>query len=472
MKKSGLILWIVLIIYLGAAVASGENPTILLVKEYTVRVNGKSSMLYRIEQPDGTWGYHGIKGDYFDAIVKNTTDVPTTVHWHGLILPYTQDGVAYVTQAPIPPGGEYHYHFKLLQSGTYWMHSHYGLQIQQFLSAPMILSDPNDHTKEKEVTLFIGDFSYRKPDVILASLKESSANTNTIILDSKKSTNIKPDLNDVTYDAFLTNYRTLKDPDIVNVKPGETVRLRVIAGSSMTNFFIKTGQLHGQAIAVDGNNIKPIDTNVFQLAVAQRVDIRVKIPNKEGFYPILAQGEGTSMQTGLILATPHAKIKLPSEHIKTVAGAFDYSQELKLKALSPLQPKKPEQTLFVTMQGNMMKYVWVLNHQIWPNITPLHIKKNKRTEIVLQNDTNMAHPIHLHGHVFEVTEINGQKLTDGAMRDTVLVLPRTTVKIQFDSDNPGNWVMHCHMVYHLATGMMTLVNYDGIDLPKWLHFKK
>lgn len=254
-------------------------------------------MLYKIEQPDGTWGYHGVKGEYFDAIVKNTTDVPTVIHWHGLLLPNDQDGVPYVTQLPIPPGGEYHYRFKLVQSGTYWMHSHFGLQEQQFLSAPLILSDPKSTTKEKDVTLFIGDFSYRKPEVILADLKNAQVSSPMKMhhMDHMNKAEItKPDLNDVDYDAFLINYRSLQDPQIVRVKPGELVRLRVIAGSSMSNYFIKTGMLRGMAIAVDGNDIKPIEGKVFQLATAQRIDIRVKIPEGEGFYPILAQSEGTS----------------------------------------------------------------------------------------------------------------------------------------------------------------------------------
>ena len=464
-------LLLVLLALLNSGTVSGTSPTILIVKKHSVQIDGKSSELFKIEQPDGTWGYHGTKGQFFDAIVKNKTNVPTVVHWHGLILPNDQDGVPYVTQLPIPAGGEYHYHFKLVQSGTYWMHSHFGLQEQQLLSAPLIISDPEKTAKEKDVVLFISDFSYRKPTAILADLKNSNSKHQPVKLHAKKLMKMKPKLNDVTYDAFLTNYRTLRNPEIIRVKPGETVRLRVIAGSSMSNFFIKTGTLSGQAIAVDGHDIQPIKDNVFQLAVAQRIDIQVKIPNKEGSYPILAEGEGTSMQTGLILATSHATIKLPNEHADKVSGALDYAQELKIKALSPLKPKPPYQTLMVRMEGNMMKYIWTLNHEIWPRVMPLRVKENKRIEVILQNDTQMAHPIHLHGHVFEVTEINGQKLINGAMRDTVMVLPGTTVKIQFDAKHPGNWVMHCHMLYHMATGMVTLVNYDGVDLPPWLNFK-
>jgi FtsP/CotA-like multicopper oxidase with cupredoxin domain len=273
------------------------------------------------------------------------------------------------------------------------------------------------------------------------------------------------DLNDVTYDAFLTNYRTLKNPEIIEVNPGETVRLRLIAGSAMTNFLINTGQLQAKSIAVDGQRINPFWAKQFQLAVGQRMDVLFTIPKGQGSYPILAQGEGTSMQTGLILVTNKAHIKLPSEKANLMAGALNYDQEFKLHASYPLAVKTPGQSLIVNLEGDMMPYSWSINNQAWPHIKPLRVIKNNRIEMVFVNHTSMAHPMHLHGHVFAVTEIDGKPLKNGAMRDTVLVLPHSTVKVQFDSDNPGNWMMHCHMLYHQESGMMTLVSYEGVKEP-------
>lgn len=454
--------------------AEAIKPTELIIKKYPVIVNGKSSELFRIEQPDGTWGYRGVKGQWFDAIVKNNTENPTVIHWHGLILPNNQDGVPYVTQPPVVPGGTYHYRFKLNQSGTYWMHSHFDLQEQKFLSAPFIIDDPEEKKADEDIIFMVGDFSFTNPEKILANLKKGmkmpmnqSKGTMPMPMDKNK-----PDLNDVTYDAFLTNYRTLRNPEIIAVKPGDTVRLRVIAGSAMTNFFINTGTLSAEAIAVDGQAIKPFRGNQFQLAVGQRIDLLVKIPEDGGSFPILAQGEGTNMQTGMILVTKNADVFLPNEKTNAVSGAFNYDQELKTVAASPLTPKSPEQTLTVSLDGDMVKYVWMLNNKAWPDIKPLEVAKGKRVEMIFINKTSMAHPMHLHGHVFEVTEIDGKKLNNGAMRDTVLVLPESTVKIQFDTDNPGNWMMHCHMLYHQATGMMTFINYEGTKMPDLKQLKK
>ena len=147
-----------------------DPTTTLIIKSHPLTVDGKTATAFIIEQPDGTWGFHGVKGQYFDAIVKNQTDTPTTIHWHGLIVPNNQDGVPGVTQPLIPPGGQYHYHFKLLQSGTYWMHSHHDLQIQQFLSAPFIINDPNEKQDVKEVIMFLADYSQKSPQTIMHEL--------------------------------------------------------------------------------------------------------------------------------------------------------------------------------------------------------------------------------------------------------------------------------------------------------------
>jgi FtsP/CotA-like multicopper oxidase with cupredoxin domain len=437
--------------------AEAGQTTTFIIKSYPLTVDGKKAAAFRIEQPDGTWGYHGVKGQYFDAIVKNQTDVPTAIHWHGLMVPNNQDGVPDVTQPLIPPGGQYHYHFKLLQSGTYWMHSHYDLQIQQFLSAPFIIRDPNEKQDAKEVIMFLSDYSQKSPQKIMRELHSMGSMADM--------PSMQPDLNDVTYDAYLTNYRTLQNPEIVNVTPGETVRLRIIDGSAATNFFVNTSQLPGQAIAVDGESIKPLAGTKFQLAIGQRIDILVKIPQGEGVYPILAQGEGSRLQTGLILKTKNATLSPINETAPKAAEALNYAQELKIKAMHPLPVKPVVQTISAKLEGDMQHYVWKINNQVWPRITPLSIGPNQRIEMVFINQTSMAHPMHLHGHVFEVTKINGQPINDGALHDTVLVLPHTSLSVQFDSNNMGNWMLHCHMLYHQESGMMTIIHYVGFEHP-------
>lgn len=449
--------------------AATTFPTQLIITQKTILIDGKKTWVYTVNQPDGTWGYVGVKGQYFDVIVKNETKQPTVLHWHGLILPFDQDGVPFISQPPIPPGGTYRYHFLLQQAGTFWMHSHYDLQLQRYMSAPFIVYDPADKHSTQDVPMLLADYSPKSPEAIFAELKKGmkmptiSSDQPSSSMSMPMSTHKpeQPDLNDVKYAALLTNYRTLKTPLVVRVQPGKTVRLRIINGAAATNFYVDTGTLAGTLIAMDGNDIHPISGEKFQIGEGQRLDILVKIPNKKiATYPILAQGEGTTMQTGLILATP-AATQMPqlSEQTPVAAPPLNYTQEWQLKALHPLKPTPVTETLVLDLTGNMAKYEWKINNRMWPNDAPLFVNQYHRVELIINNKTNMAHPIHLHGHVFELTEIDGKPVINGAMHDTILVMPHSTAKVQFDSDNPGKWLLHCHMLYHQEAGMMTVLEY-------------
>ena len=461
-----------------------NKPITLQVVPQQIIVHGKPSTIYRLKQPDGTLGITATKGQMFDVMLVNKTDQPASIHWHGIILPNSQDGVPYVTQPPIMPGGKYHYKFKLVQSGTYWMHSHYRLEAQKMMAAPLIIKDPAEKPADQEVVIMLEDFTFKNPELIYKGLRCKSFMKTGMQSDSAQMPNMpnmkmdmgnnksmsmpmpKMDLNDVTYDAFLANEHTLSDPQIVKVKANTTVRLRIINASASTNYYINTGKLDATVIAVDGANIKPIKHNPFALAMAQRVDILVHIPKGEGSYPIVAQVEGLDNQTGIILATEKAKIPKQSEKAATVSPAFDYSQELQLHAENPLAVKPVTNSILVGLQGVMSSYIWKINNQIWPNMTPMTVKEGDRVEYVFKNETGMSHPMHFHGHVFQVTSIDGKDFS-GANRDTILVLPHSTVKVQYDADNPGIWLFHCHNLYHSAAGMMTKVNYANFVAPKF-----
>jgi len=147
-------------------------------------------------------------------------------------------------------------------------------------------------------------------------------------------------------------------------------------------------------------------------------------------------------------------------------GGLDNTQEVRLVAQEPLPNKSAQRTLPSVLDGNMMTYTWTINGKPYPNRDSLNIKEGERVELVISNKTAMSHPMHLHGHVFEVTEIDGQKIA-GAKRDTILVPPRSTIKVVFDANNPGVWAYHCHILYHLATGMFTVVKYENADTKFW-----
>jgi len=267
------------------------------------------------------------------------------------------------------------------------------------------------------------------------------------------------DLNDVQYDAFLANDRTLADPEIVRVDRGGPVRLRIINGASSSQFWIDLGDLTGDVVAADGHAVQPASGKRFPIAIAQRLDILIDLP-AEGTFPILARLEGSARQTGIILATAGARIFRIADGTG-MAPPVDNSLEAGLAAAQPLASRPADIVHTITLGGAMKPYVWSMNGEVWPRITPLMLNQGQRVEIELVSGSMMAHPIHLHGHVFQVTAINGQAL-HGAVRDTVLVSVGGRVRIAFDADNPGRWAFHCHNLYHMETGMMTEFRYHGI----------
>ena len=239
---------------------STREPVHLFVKEVPLKVLGKEVSVIAIQQADGTEGYSPEKADGFHVEVVNQLKVPTSLHWHGLVLPNLMDGVPFVTQNPIPPGKSFRYDFPLKQSGTYWMHSHYGLQEQIYNSAPLIIWTPEERGKaDQQVVLMLSDFSFTPADQILNGLKsgtESSTakgslprknmQTNAEKMSGGMGASVPTDVIaqkwddqkqmlvrtivrapeaeiDVKYDALLANRRALDDPEIISVRARESV---------------------------------------------------------------------------------------------------------------------------------------------------------------------------------------------------------------------------------------------------------
>jgi FtsP/CotA-like multicopper oxidase with cupredoxin domain len=268
------------------------------------------------------------------------------------------------------------------------------------------------------------------------------------------------DLNDIDYEAFLANDRTLADPEVIRSEPGGRIRLRLINAASATQFWIDLGALTGTVVAADGHPVRPVRSTRLPLAIAQRLDVLIDLPGN-GPYPIFAQVEGKRARTGIVLAASGAPVSRLAAEAGENAPPVDLSLERRLETVTPLAPRAPDVTHRVILAGAMAPYAWSLNGEYWPNVTPLMIATGQRVAIEMENHTMMAHPMHLHGHAFQVVVLNGAPLA-GAVRDTVLVPPMGSVTIAFDADNPGRWAFHCHNLYHMMTGMMTEVRYPSI----------
>ena len=263
------------------------------------------------------------------------------------------------------------------------------------------------------------------------------------------------DINDIEYDAYLANDRTLIDPEVTQVEKGGKVRVRIINGATATAFTIDTGALDGEVIAVDGQDIVPLRARQFPLSMGQRVDFRLQIPKDGGAFPILALREGAVQRTGIILATPGALVTKVATSGATDAPVLSLDMERRLLAATVPPADGKGARFTVDLVGNMQGYEW----GIQPNAN-LVVNKGDHVTVEMRNRTMMTHPMHLHGHHFQILAINGENFM-GAVRDTVFVPPMASVTFAFTANNPGGgWAFHCHHLYHMATGMMTTVAYS------------
>ena len=450
---------------LQASPAPDAGATKLQVARRTIDVNGKPGTVMSILQPNGTQGMEIVVNQPFRVVLENKMASPTAIHWHGLHPPNNDDGVPGVTQPVVRPDASAFYDFPTVPSGTHWMHSHQGLQEAYLMSAPLIVHETSDaKNDEQQIVIFLGDYSFTPPKEIYARLR-AIGKPGASAPSAKMAMN-KPDANDVNYDAYLANDHTLLDPQVIRVEKSGRLRLRIINGSSGTNYFVDLGKLKGELIATDGMPVRPIRGSRFPLAISQRIDVRVQVPPGGGALPILGLREASAEQTGVILATPGATVaKLP---VKSSAptSLLTLDQEAMMRATDPLAPKKIDQTSVLRLQGNMMKYDWLINGVAFNVQDPgaekaqVMIKPGQRVALKFVNETPMSHPMHLHGHSFQVIEINGRAL-NGAMRDTILVPGKNTVTVAFDANNPGLWFVHCHVLWHLEAGMAALVQYQA-----------
>lgn len=446
-------------------------PDVIRAESRTIEVAGRAARVYGLAGPGGRPGITLTAADRFRVQLQNGLDEPTLIHWHGLTPPYRQDGVPVLAQAPLEAGESYAYDFPLTRPGTNWMHSHLDLQEQLLLAAPLIIRDPAEAgLDEQEVVVMLHDFTFRDPREILADLTGGSmpghggmpgmAGHDMSAMPGHGSMSADPDLNDIEFDAYLANDRDLDDPEIVTVERGGRVRLRIINGAAATNFMLDLGAAKGEVVAVDGMPVQPIAGSRFPLAIAQRLDVRLTMPADGSALPVLAVREGSGRRTGIVLAPRGAAVSRLTPSADVAASALDLSFEAALEAASPLPRRAVGRRLTVGLTGGMMGYVWGMDGLAYGQHQPIPVGRGERVELTLANHTGMAHPMHLHGHHFQVVAIGANRLS-GAMRDTVLVPPMTSVTLAFDADNPGTWVFHCHHMYHMAAGMMTTLVYTG-----------
>lgn len=467
-----------------AQATTASSPIRLNVVSRTLDVGGKAAKVFGLLQPNGHHGLILKAGEAFDVTLANKLDEGTLIHWHGLTPPWEQDGVPDNPAALLKLLEERRYQFSAGPGGTHWMHAH-TLQEQNLLAAPLIVRTAEDERRdEQEVVILLHDFSFTPAEELLAKLRAGTAapsmnhgmmghgsegmsgmagmmpggghSMSMPGMSHGRSSEVemsRADLNDIDYDAYLANDRTLDDPEIVTVEKHGRVRLRIINGATSTGFTIDLGALDGELVAVDGQAVRPLKGRRFPISMGQRLDIRLNLTASGGTFPILALREGAVERTGIILASTGAAVAKLTSKGTDRGPVLSLALEEALSATEPLAIRKPDLKYELVLSGDMAGYKWSID-----GAEGLKTRRNQRVEITLRNMSMMAHPMHLHGHHFQVGAVNGRTIR-GAVRDTVLIPPMATVSIAFDTDNPGKWPLHCHHLFHMAAGMMAYLSY-------------
>ena len=443
-----------------------------------------------------TWAFNGQVpgpqinaqvGDVIRARVVNRLPEPLTVHWHGIAIRNDMDGVPDQTQPPIAPGGEFTYEFTVAHEGSYFYHSHVGLQMDRGLYGALIVS-PKKATSQRDIPMLLDDWTDglgKTPDQLLAQLRAGGSSSGMGGMNhggsgmggmnhggsgmggmnhggsgmgdmggsTSASNPLGTDTVDLDYPTYLINGHSSQSPNIVNVAPNETVRLRFINAGTSTPFRVATGDGPMTVVATDGFNVEPIKANALVIGMGERYDVLVTAP-KSGSLPVVARVEGKTAQVMSVLRVNSAP--LPN----SAANPIGLTQEpLPVSALhstaeNALPVKAADVAYDVTLSGGMMGYDWSLDAPTVNGVT-MPLRRGQRVRLNIVNNTMMWHPIHLHGHTFQIVTGNGA----GPRKDTVPVAPMTTVAVEFDADNPGQWMLHCHNLYHSEAGMMTTLSY-------------
>lgn len=476
------------------------------------------------------------EGDTAVIHVRNLMQVETSIHWHGLLLPNVADGVPYLTTPPIEAGSTYTFSFPVIQNGTYWYHSHTGLQEQVGLYGPIVIYKKNMQTEKEKVILF-SDWTNESMATVVRSLKANyewygikrgsvqswgEALVKGYLGDKAKQewSRMPPmDVSDVYYNAFLANGKqTTEYPEF---KPGETIRVRMINGGAGTYFWVQFAGGPMTIIAADGKDVKPVKVDKIDFPIAETYDVLITIPangayelrataadisghssvyfgsgkkvmapglprlnyfgmlrernkmdmsrsGKDGSMPgmDMQQKDTTQKINGMDMGAKKESTSMPGMDMpgmnmgnEKTTGVLTYNM-LRSVAPTAFDKKLPVREIPLSLTGNMLRYIWSFDDKPLSKSDKILIKKGEVVRFKMFNNTMMRHPMHLHGHFFRLINAQGAY---APLKHTFDIQPMETVTIEFLANEEQDWFFHCHILYHMATGMARIVSYEGSE---------
>nr|WP_238392239.1 multicopper oxidase family protein [Halorussus amylolyticus] len=416
------------------------------------------------------------EGDTLRVTVENRLPEETTVHWHGVPVPNPMDGVPNVTQDPVPPGETFTYEYEASPAGTYVYHSHVGLQLDRALNGPLIVEEESPHVEyDREYTLVVDD--YLAGDPVLDSIEAppgrggggdgggpgpggggrdgggdgggpgpGGGGRNGGMGGGGPMQGRRP-----PYEGMVVNGRLPSNPPVFEVEEGERVRLRFINPSGATTYRVGVGGHSMTVTHADGRPVEPVEVDSFHISMGERYDAIVEADSPGDWTIVAVPVVGNERPAETILRYDDAGGTGSAGRPQFDGRTLQYGD---LRALEPLDVDgTPDRTFDLTLSGGMMREpgAWTIDGQVYPNADPLEISEGEHIRVRMVNLSPAIHPMHLHGHFFQVGD---------AVKDTVLVPPhRGRVSFDFIADNPGDWLFHCHNNYHLERGMARVFEY-------------
>lgn len=407
-------------------------------------------------------------GDTVLARVSNQLPDPTSVHWHGVALRNDMDGVPPITQKAIAPNTTFAYKFIAEHPGTYWFHPHVGTQLDRGLYGALIVEDPHEPLHYDEEWLVVLDDWLdgvtATPDQVLKQLSQGMASMGMDgmlmrmgnMLMGTNSPLLGGDTGDVYYPEYLINGRPPADPETFATKPGSRIRIRFINAGGDTAFRVALGGHTLTITHTDGYPVEAKQVDSVLIGMGERYDVIVTA--RDGVFPLVAAAEGKDAAGFGLLRTGAGTAPSPATSIPELGSSRVGTADRLLSAPSvQLHARSVDRTLTVLLSGDMKSYDWAINGRKFNSKRPLDnalsVREGERIGLRFINDTKMWHPMHLHGHTYQ--HPNG-----GPRKDTSIVLPGKGLQVEFDADNPGQWLSHCHNIYHGESGMMTVVAYE------------
>ena len=404
-----------------------------------------------------TWLYDGRfpgpelrvrEGERLRVILENRLPEATTIHWHGVPVPNAMDGVPGVTQQPVARGSEFVYEYAAEPAGSYMYHSHVRLQIDRGLLGALVIEERTPHvTYDREYTLVLDDFLPDEPTLDEGGLMGG-------MMRGRGGMQNMRDVPD--YRAFLVNGRPPADAATFEVRRGERVRLRLVNPSGATVYRVA---LAGHRLVVthsDGRPVSPVEVDALLIGPGERYDVLVEASNPGSWNLTAASvnaGPGAARAVvrygGTVGPAPAEGDLPPGIRGGRLLGLSDLAS---VESTGEAARAPDREFDLVLSGGMMMARGWLIDRERYPDAAPLGIRKGERVRVRLTNMSMAIHPMHLHGHFFDVGD---------AVKDTVLVPPHMgRVTFEFTADNPGDWFFHCHNLYHMEKGMGRVFTYE------------